>query len=97
MNLVAMEGPLVNRHDGVVLLSRNAGAYTRLGRHALGVNPFDLAETAEALHEALSMPHEDRARRARGLARTVQAHTPASWLAGQLETVDQVRPASRQR
>ncbi len=92
MNLVAMEGPLVNRHDGVVLLSRNAGAYTRLGRHALGVNPFDLAETAEALHEALSMAPDDRARRARGLARTVQAHTPASWLASQLEAVDQVRP-----
>jgi trehalose 6-phosphate synthase len=97
MNLVAMEGPLVNRHDGVVLLSRNAGAYTRLGRHALGVNPFDLAETAEALHEALSMAPDDRARRARGLARTVQAHTPASWLASQLEAVDQVRPPSRRR
>jgi trehalose 6-phosphate synthase len=82
MNLVAMEGPLVNRHDGVVLLSRNAGAFTRLGRHALGVNPFDLAETAEALHEALSMAPDDRARR---VARTVR-RTPASWLASQLRS-----------
>jgi len=71
-----------------VLLSRNAGAYTRLGRHVIGVNPFDLAETAEALNEALTLAPEERARRARGLARTVQAHTPASWLASQLEAAE---------
>jgi trehalose 6-phosphate synthase len=97
MNLVAMEGPLVNRRDGVLVLSRNAGAFSRLGRQALGVNPFDLAETAEAIREGLEMPDEDRARRARGLSRTVQAHTPANWLAHQLEAVDQMRPPRRRR
>ncbi len=95
MNLVAMEGPLVNRRDGVLVLSRNAGAFSRLGRQALGVNPFDLAETAEAIRDGLEMPDEERARRARGLTRTVQAHTPANWLADQLEAVDQVRPPRR--
>jgi trehalose 6-phosphate synthase len=95
MNLVAMEGPLVNRRNGVLVLSRNAGAIGRLGRQALGVNPFDLAETAGALREALEMSDEDRTRRARGLARTVQAHTPPNWLAAQLEAVDQVRPPPR--
>ncbi|HEY6566530.1 MAG TPA: trehalose-6-phosphate synthase, partial [Actinomycetota bacterium] len=97
MNLVAMEGPLVNRRNGVLLLSRNAGAFGRLGRQALGVNPFDLAETAEALREALEMPTEERTRRARGMARTVQAHTPPTWLADQLEAVDQMRPPTRRR
>ena len=97
MNLVAMEGPLVNRRNGVLLLSRNAGAFGRLGRQALGVNPFDLAETAEALREALEMPTEERTRRARGMARTVQAHTPPTWLADQLEAVDQMRPPRRRR
>ncbi|CAN5800987.1 trehalose-6-phosphate synthase [soil metagenome] len=97
MNLVAMEGPLVNRRDGVLVLSRNAGAFSRLGRQSLGVNPFDLAETAEALRDALEMPDEERARRARGLSRTVQAHTPANWLADQLEAVDVVRPPRRRR
>jgi trehalose 6-phosphate synthase len=97
MNLVAMEGPLVNRRDGALLLSRNAGAFGRLGRQALGVNPFDLAETAEALRGALEMPAEERTRRARGMARTVQAHTPPTWLADQLEAVDQVRPPTRRR
>jgi trehalose 6-phosphate synthase len=97
MNLVAMEGPLVNRRNGVLVLSRNAGAFSRLGRQSLGVNPFDLAETAEAIRDALEMADEERARRARGLARTVQAHTPANWLADQLEAVDQVRPPHRRR
>jgi trehalose 6-phosphate synthase len=95
MNLVAMEGPLVNRRDGVLVLSRNAGAFGRLGRQALGVNPFDLAETAEALRDALEMPKEERTRRARGMARSVQAHTPPTWLADQLEAIDQVRPPVR--
>jgi trehalose 6-phosphate synthase len=97
MNLVAMEGPLVNRREGALVLSRNAGAIARLGRHALGINPFDLAETAEAIREALEMPGEERVRRARGMARTIQAHTPPTWLADQLDAVDQVRPPARRR
>ena len=51
MNLVAMEGPLVNRH-GALVLSRNAGAYGRLGKHAITVNPFDIHETADAIRDA---------------------------------------------
>jgi trehalose 6-phosphate synthase len=97
MNLVAMEGPLVNRCNGALVLSRNAGAYGRLGRYALGVNPFDLAETAEAIRAALEMPAEERTRRARGLSRSVQAHTPPTWMAEQLEAVDQMRPPHRRR
>jgi trehalose 6-phosphate synthase len=92
MNLVAMEGPLVNRRHGALILSRNAGAYGRLGKHALTVNPFDIRETADAIRDALEMPDEERTRRGRGLSRTVQAHTPPQWLASQLEALDTVRP-----
>ncbi len=94
MNLVAMEGPVVNTRGGVLILSRNAGAFGRLGRHALAINPFDLSETAEAIREALEMPEEERTRRARGLQRSALAHTPATWLAGQLRAIDEVRPPS---
>jgi trehalose 6-phosphate synthase len=92
MNLVAMEGPVANRRKGALILSRNAGAFARLGRHALAVNPFDLDETAEAIRAALEMDAEERTRRARGLSRTVQANTPAAWVADQLKALDQVRP-----
>ncbi|HTX70255.1 MAG TPA: trehalose-6-phosphate synthase, partial [Thermoleophilia bacterium] len=55
MNLVAKEGPILNRHDGVLVLSEYAGAYEELGAFALGVNPFDIEGQAEALHRALTM------------------------------------------
>ena len=88
MNLVAMEGPLVNKRNGVLILSRNAGAFARLGRHAVPINPFDLNEMAEAIRFALEMPNDQRMRRARGLARAVLAHSPARWLTTQLRDVD---------
>jgi trehalose 6-phosphate synthase len=91
MNLVAMEGPVLNSRGGALILSRNAGAYGRLGRHALAINPFDLSETAEAIREALEMPEEERTRRARGLQRSALSHTPATWLAAQLRAIDDVR------
>jgi trehalose 6-phosphate synthase len=91
MNLVAMEGPLLNRRSGVLVLSRNAGAYWRLGKYALPVNPFDLGEMAGALETALEMPPEERARRARGLSRLVLANPPQRWVRRQLEDLERVR------
>jgi trehalose 6-phosphate synthase len=88
MNLVAMEGPTVNRAGGVLLLSRNAGADALLGKHALSVNPFDLEETADALRAALEMPEEERARRAVGLRRAVAANPPARWVNRQLADLE---------
>lgn len=95
MNLVAMEGPLVNRTHGVLVLSRNAGAYWRLGRHAVAVNPFDVAETADALATALAMSGADRTRRARGLARLVLANPPERWVNDQLEDLERSRRRRR--
>ena len=55
MNLVAKEGPLVNERDGVSILSENTGAHEELGEFALSVNPFDIRETADSIHAALTM------------------------------------------
>jgi trehalose 6-phosphate synthase len=88
MNLVAMEGPLMNRRHGVLVLSRNAGAYGRLGRYAMGVNPFDVREMADALADALAMPVDERSRRARGLSRLVLSNPPARWVNAQLEDLE---------
>jgi len=93
MNLVAMEGPVVNRNAGALILSRNAGAFSLLGRHAIGVNPFDLGETAAALHTALTMPEEERARRARGLRAVVGRTSSSRWVNGLLADLE--RAASR--
>jgi trehalose 6-phosphate synthase len=88
MNLVAMEGPVANRGNGVVVLSTNAGAYALLGKYTLGVNPFDVGETAEALQRALTMPKEERQRRLRGLRRVVASNSPAGWVRNQLDDLE---------
>jgi trehalose 6-phosphate synthase len=90
MNLVAMEGPLVNRRQGALILSQNAGAHARLGKHAISVNPFDVAETAEAITTALEMPREERIRRSRALTRAVLTRNPVRWLTAQLRDLDVV-------
>jgi trehalose 6-phosphate synthase len=97
MNLVSMEGPLVNRRHGALVLSRNAGAFARLGRHAIAINPFDEAETAAAIAEALEMPEEERVRRARGLTRAVLARNPVRWLTAQLRDLDVAAGSTSQR
>ncbi len=91
MNLVAMEGPVLNRRRGVLVLSRNAGAFGRLGRYAVSVNPFDLGEMSDALLAALEMPADERARRARGLSRLVLSNPPERWVRGQLEDLERAR------
>jgi trehalose 6-phosphate synthase len=91
MNLVAMEGPVLNRRQGVLVLSRNAGAFGRLGRYAVPVNPFDLGEMCDALKAALEMPYDERARRARGLSRLVLSNPPSRWVREQLEDLERAR------
>ncbi len=84
MNLVAKEGPLVNERDGVLVLSENAGAYEELGEWVLGVSPFDVEGQAEALHMALSLPADERRRRAAGLRAHLRAHPVSEWVEAQL-------------
>ncbi len=88
MNLVALEGPVVNRNAGAVILSRNAGAFSLIGRHTVGVNPFDVGETAAALETALAMPREERSRRARAIRSAVWRNPPARWVSRQLEDLE---------
>ena len=88
LNLVAKEGGLVNERDGVLALSRESGAWDELGGVALEVHPFDIAATADTLHQALSLSAPDRRAHAAALARIADSHTPADWLAEQLAAAD---------
>ena len=81
LNLVAKEGPAVNERDGVLVLSREAGAYDELADVAVGVNPFDVTATAAALATGLAMSPDERRVRAAELRRRTRARTPAHWLA----------------
>src|SRR5690349_2228417 len=87
MNLVAKEGPLVNERNGVSILSENTGAHEELGDFALSVNPFDVQETADSIHAALTMPAEERERRMKGLQAIVTARDPGDWIDEQLADI----------
>jgi len=87
MNLVAQEGPVLSERGCALVLSREAGAAATLAADALLVNPFDITETAEALHQALVMSDEERQRRSAALAATAAADPPARWLGDQLASL----------
>ena len=95
MNLVAKEGPMVNEHAGVSILSENTGAHEELGEYALSVNPFDIQELADSIHAALTMPRAERERRHEGLKSIVTARDPGDWIDEQLEDIRR-KEATRQ-
>jgi trehalose 6-phosphate synthase len=90
MNLVAKEGPILSDHGCALVLSTEAGAAAELGEAAILVNPFDVTETAEALHEALSMAEPERGHRCAALASAASAMPPARWFADQLDALDEL-------
>lgn len=91
MNLVAREGPVVNERDGVLILSRNAGAWAELAPAALTVNPFDTGETARALETALDMAPEARTERATRLRPLAYGTPPERWLEHQIRDLQRAR------
>jgi trehalose 6-phosphate synthase len=88
MNLVAKEGPILSDRGCALVLSTEAGAADELGPHALMVNPFDISQTARALHEALAMSAEERERRGAALAAAAAAMPPSRWFRDQLDALD---------
>lgn len=84
MNLVAKEAAALNKTDGVIVLSENAGAYEEIRDAVLGVNPFDLNETATKLYQALTMPPLERKVRAERLKEIVTKNDVLKWLYHQI-------------
>src|SRR2546423_15197184 len=58
MNLVAKEGPVVNKRNGVLVLSRTAGAFQQLGKASIPTPPKHVTETARGPYEALTFPDD---------------------------------------
>ncbi|HLJ48857.1 MAG TPA: trehalose-6-phosphate synthase [Bryobacteraceae bacterium] len=79
MNLVAKEF-VASRidGDGVLILSAFTGASRELA-DALIVNPFAVDEMAEAIHQAINMPAEERRRRMNRMRSIVAANNVYRW------------------
>jgi trehalose 6-phosphate synthase len=96
LNLVAKEAMVVNRMDGVLVLSEHAGAYDELGAFALGVHPFDIGQQADALYRALTMPREERRARQQMCIDIVRTNDLDKWLRRQLDDIAEMQSMSTQ-
>jgi trehalose 6-phosphate synthase len=93
LNLVAKEAPLLNRRDGAVVLSREAGAFEELGAWTVPVDPLDVQGQADALAEAIALPREERHRRLLAIRTSVRTHDIDAWSERELAELDERAPA----
>ena len=91
MNLVSKEGPVVNRQDGVLVLSTTTGSHRQMNEGAVSIDPMDVEGTAEAMHQALTMPEAERTRRAETLRKAVERDDSSLWLNRQIEDLLSLR------
>jgi trehalose 6-phosphate synthase len=95
MNLVSKEGPAVNKEAGVVVLSTSAGSFEELGDHAIAIpDALDVDATSKALEEAIDMPPEERAERAKRLRAVVEKSRPETWIETQIEDLASIQSGS---
>ena len=88
LNLVAKEAPLVNRRDGVLVLSREAGAFEELGGWVVPVDPLDVEGQAAALERAIDLPVEERRAWLDGIRTHVRTHDLDAWAERELIELD---------
>jgi trehalose 6-phosphate synthase len=89
MNLVAKEGAVLNQHDGVLILSEEAGAAEEFGETPLLISPYDVYATREAIRQALEMPSTQRHQHAQAMAAQVRENNIHHWFARQLADIRQ--------
>src|SRR6266699_4153481 len=88
MNLVAKEGPVVNQRNGVLVLSRTAGAFQQLAKASVPISPIDVAETAPAIYKALTLPPQERKMKATLARQAVERFDLNKWLSQQVEDIN---------
>lgn len=93
LNLVAKEAPLVNARNGVLVLSRTAGAYEELSEWVVPVNPLDVDGQAEALQRAIELPRAERQAFLAAVAAHVRTHDLEAWASRELAELDARAPA----
>ncbi len=81
MNLVAKEFCACSiEQNSVLILSEFAGAAAQLQRGALLVNPYDIEQVADTIHQACAMGPDERRDRMRRLRRNVRSQHIFWWV-----------------
>jgi trehalose 6-phosphate synthase len=86
MNLVAKEYCASNiEESGTLILSEFAGAASQLHRGAIMVNPYNIEEVADAIHQAYKMNREERKERMRKMRQSIRKYDIFWWVNSYLE------------
>ena len=95
MNLVCKEFVAARDDErGVLILSRFAGAAREM-TEALIVNPYHVEESADALHQALTMPDAEQRERMASLRMTVREYNVFRWAGRMLADAGRFRLRQR--
>ncbi|CAN5150196.1 hypothetical protein BH09PAT2_BH09PAT2_06440 [soil metagenome] len=79
MNLVAKEYPICAKdHKGALLLSKYTGAAQELTT-AIHINPFNVSESVEKLHQALTISSSEKTQRNEQMKKTLQNNDIDTW------------------
>ncbi|MFV0592162.1 MAG: bifunctional alpha,alpha-trehalose-phosphate synthase (UDP-forming)/trehalose-phosphatase [Draconibacterium sp.] len=79
MNLVAKEYVASKvKQKGVLVLSEMAGASKELGE-AIAVNPNNIADTADAIYQALTMDDDERTKTMRAMQKRIRRYDIHKW------------------
>lgn len=100
LNLTAMEyAACQNGEPGVLLLSPGAGAWDKLGSHALPVNPLEPAIAVKSIKQSLSMPEIERQERVAAMKKELENNTLAQWwnMFAQFRPVERVAQTGKVR
>jgi len=94
MNLVSKEYCACSLEgNGVLILSEFAGAASQLAEGALIVNPFDIVQIADAIHQAVTMAESERKERMQRLRAIVREHDVHAWVDEYLAAAARARRA----
>jgi trehalose 6-phosphate synthase len=97
MNLVAKEFVAAREDErGVLILSSFAGASHELS-DALLINPYDVQQLADSLHQALEMSEEQQALRMARMRKDVKEHNVYRWAANLLSDLTEIRVDAPER
>jgi trehalose 6-phosphate synthase/phosphatase len=91
MNLVAKEY-VAAQHEraGMLILSELAGAAAEMGESVL-VNPSDIGQMADAIHEALTMKDDEKHKRLEAMKNRIRDYDVFSWADDILRTTVKVK------
>ena len=91
MNLVAKEFIASRNHnDGVLILSRFAGASQEL-HGAIVINPYDIEQSADAIKAALEMSIEEQHQKMKQMRRMIMSHNVYAWGANILRAMSSIQ------